>query len=218
MRRDDLMIATAEAIDLSNFNLTEEKVCFRDANFGGLYIPPQEDFSEIDQQTLSTLIQTNHFNPIPGYDEKNLEFFPDDFFLETPYDDLSEAEAHIKFVFEHFKIIDSSYCESIISKLRTFMSVFPSNKKLHGRFEILSGDSCKKFHVDRVGARLIYTCAGPGTQVKTPHGESFITLPTGSAIIAKGTDYPGFKLTTLHRSPPIQYNSTKRFLFIADYQ
>ena len=94
--------------------------------------------------------------------------------------------------------------------------MFDFSSKLNCRFEILSGDSCKKFHVDAVAARMIYTCAGPGTQIRHPERESVFSLPSGSCLIVKGLKYPEFRKVTLHRSPPIENKNIKRFLFIVD--
>ena len=212
------MFAVAEALALSHFNVTENVNSFSKSNIGALYFPPHEGFSEIEQGVLDTLVKKNHVTPLSGYDEKYLEFMPDEIFIEKAFDDSSQAEHFVEYVFNHFDLRDSIHCSNVISKLRTFTSIISSNKKLNCRFEIISGNSCKKFHVDSVDARLIYTCAGPGTQIKLPQEDNHITLPSGSALIAKGEDYPDFKLVTLHRSPPIDGKNIKRFLFIVDFQ
>lgn len=212
------MFVVAEALDLSYFNVTEDQQCFSNSNIGALYFPPHEGFSEIEQGVLDTLVKKNHVTPLSGYDEKYLEFMPNELFIEKAFDDSSQAEHFIENVFNHFDLIDSIHCSNVISKLRTFTSIVSSSKKLNCRFEIISGNSCKKFHVDSVDARLIYTCAGPGTQIKLPDEDDYITLPSGSALVAKGEDYPDFQLVTLHRSPPVEGTGLKRFLFIADFQ
>ena len=211
------MPLVASKIELNRFNVTEEVCLFSDSKYGALYIPPDEGFSEISQSTLKQLVKANNLNPLKDYEKKYLEFFPDDIFIERSFKELKDAEQFIRGFFEHFEDIHSFYCEGVISKLHRFVSISPSNKKVHCRIELVSGDSCKKFHVDNVESRLIYTCAGPGTQIKHPNEDEFETLPTGSALIVKGQKYPEFELTTLHRSPPIAKSNTKRLLFIADY-
>lgn len=212
------MFAAVESTGLSYFNITENPDFFNDPQIGALYFPPEENFSEIEQEVLNLLVEENHKNPLPGYQDHHFEFFPEELFLETAFDCVFEAVKHVHEVFNHFGRIDKTYRDRIISKLITFTSLVHSSKKLHCRFEILSGNSCKRFHVDSVAARLIYTCAGPGTQVKLPDEDEFITLPSGSALIAKGEEYPNFRAVTLHRSPPIEGTNIKRFVFIADYQ
>ncbi|MCM8528635.1 MAG: DUF1826 domain-containing protein [Lentisphaeraceae bacterium] len=212
------MFAVAESNGLSYFNLTEESELFNNPQVGAMYFPPEENFSEIDQQTLKLLVKENQKNPLPGYKDYHFEFFPKELFIETAFDSVLEAEKYIYEVFDHFGKINKAYRDSIISRLRTFTKMVQSSRKLHCRFEILSGNSCKRFHVDSVSARLIYTCAGPGTQIKLPDEDKFITLPSGSVLIAKGEEYPNFRAVTLHRSPPIEGTNIKRFVFIADYQ
>ncbi len=211
------MNAVVESLELSHFNITEERQSFDKPNIGALYFPPHEGFSEIEQGILDSLVKNNHLEPLDGYKEKYLEFFPNELFIEKSFRDISKAEQFIENVFAHFDLIESVHYANILSKLRTFSSTISSKKKLNCRFEIVAGNSCKRFHVDRVGARLIYTCAGSGTQVKLPDEDFFITLPSGSALIVKGEDYPDFEMVTLHRSPPIEEKNIKRFLFIADF-
>jgi hypothetical protein len=212
------MSAVVNALDLSHFRVTEDYKSFSKPNIGALYFPPHERFTEITQNVLDLLVEKNHLKPLDGYDDKYLEFFPNEIFIETAFKDISQAEHFIKNVFNHFDMPDSNHCTDIISKLQTFTSIISPKKKLNCRFEIIAGNSCKRFHVDSVDARLIYTCAGPGTQIKRPDEKQFITLPSGSALIVKGENYQDFKEVTLHRSPPIEGTNTKRFLFIADYQ
>jgi hypothetical protein len=212
------MFVASKSPELSKFNVTEDHSSFSDSSIGALYIPPQDDFIEIEQYVLDALVIKNHQKPLIGYDLSYLEFFPNEIFIERSFTNLSMAEQFIEDIFTQFDTISTLHRDDIISKLQTFASVIPSKKKLNCRFEVLSGNSCKKFHVDEVEARLIYTCAGPGTQVKLPSEEKHITLPSGSALIVKGEDYPEFKEVTLHRSPPIDGTNIKRFLFIADFQ
>lgn len=212
------MTAVVKGHKLYKFNVSEDLSSFRNPQIGAIHIPAHEGFCEIEQSTLDQLVQRNHQSTLPGYEETYLEFFPDEIFIEKSFKNTHDAEQFIEKVFNHFEIIDKSHCRNIIERLRTFTGLINSPKKLNCRFEVISGNSCKKFHVDTVDARLIYTCAGPGTQLKKPEVENFITLESGSALIVKGEEYPEFKLTTLHRSPPIEGKNIKRFLFIADYQ
>lgn len=211
------MTAVPELPNISKFNVTADNSEFINPKCGALYIPPAENFSEISQVTLNKLISLNQTTPFEGIDKYMLEFCPEEIFLEKSFSSTEEATFYVNKFFKHFSIFPAEHQLNIIKRLERFACLIPSQKQLTLRFEVLSGDSCKKFHVDTVEARLIYTCAGPGTQIKLPSNNNFITLPSGSALIAKGSEFPNFQTSTLHRSPPIQDMNIKRFLFIADF-
>lgn len=211
------MTAVPDRPNISQFNVTAENKLFTKPEVGAIYIPPDDDFSEISQSTLKNLISQNQAKPFKDIDEDMLEFCPDEIFIEKAFSSTDDAIVFVREFFRHFSVLDSQYAISIISRLNRFAHIDTSEKKLTLRFEIISGNSCKKFHVDSVSTRLIYTCAGPGTQIKLPDNKNFITLPSGSALIAKGSEFPNFKTVTLHRSPPIENLDIKRFVFIADF-
>lgn len=89
---------------------------------------------------------------------------------------------------------------------------------------IVTDDSCRRFHVDRVGYRFLATYAGPGTEWLPP--ERPRSLPReaatpseisrarcGDVIAAKGDacpDDPGYGL--VHRSPPIEHVGSRRLV------
>ena len=212
------MNAVLKTLNINHFNTTEDPACFNDPEIGALFLGADENFQEIDQQILKDAVEKNQDIPMDGYDINVLECFPEELFIEESFSSIGEAEEFIESFFSNFPAIESKYCSNIMTKLRLFAKLKPLKKKLNCRFEIVSGNSCRKFHIDTVGARLIYTCAGPGTQLKHPDRKLYITLPSGSALIVKGSKYPDFKTVTLHRSPSVQGLGIKRFLFIADYQ
>ena len=89
------------------------------------------------------------------------------------------------------------------------------------RLEIVTGDSCRKFHVDSVLARLICTYRGTGTQygVSTDGAEParVFTVPTGAPVLLRGTLWPGDAPSgLLHRSPPITGTGETRLLLVLD--
>jgi len=211
------MHLVAEKLQMADFNTTENAALFSNPKYGALYIAPENDFEENPQKTLSEILKLNQSNPVDGINIKRLEVTPDEIFLKKSFKDLDEAERFIINFFIHFKLCLPQHYEGIIKKLRNFVKLSNSDKEVHCRLEVLSGDSCRKFHVDNVKSRLIYTCAGPGSQIKHPSKDEFITLPSGSALVVKGFQYPDFKLATLHRSPPIAKNKIKRLLFVVDY-
>ena len=90
------------------------------------------------------------------------------------------------------------------------------------RLEIVTGDSCRKFHADYVSARLITTYCGTGTQwiddadaqrVRNGQEPSQInTLKAGDVGLFKGklaTENPA-----IHRSPPISGTGETRLLLV----
>ena len=92
---------------------------------------------------------------------------------------------------------------------------------LRVRLDVVSGNACRKFHIDAVTARLICTYRGTGTQygVSTDGGEpcSVQTVPTGSPIILRGTRWPEVPISgLLHRSPPIEGTGETRLVLVLD--
>ena len=70
------------------------------------------------------------------------------------------------------------------------------------RLEHETDDSCRKFHVDAVGLRLLCTYAGPGTEWIAPGGKIRRMVAMEVAIF-KGAAFPGVAPRVLHRSPPL---------------
>ncbi len=72
------------------------------------------------------------------------------------------------------------------------------------RLDGVTGDACRKFHVDAVGFRLLVTYAGAGTQwtLADPEAGGHIhDVPAGAVALFRGRTRPGAHV--LHRSPPI---------------
>jgi hypothetical protein len=70
------------------------------------------------------------------------------------------------------------------------------------RLEHVVDDSCRKFHVDAVGLRLLCTYAGPGTEWMDIGGK-VRRMTMMEVAIFKGTAFPGAGPRVLHRSPPL---------------
>ena len=89
------------------------------------------------------------------------------------------------------------------------------------RFDIIKTNSCRKFHMDAVTARLVCTYRGTGTQygVSTDGAEPghIFTVPTGAPILLRGKLWPE-KPTSglLHRSPPIEGTGETRLVLVLD--
>jgi hypothetical protein len=94
--------------------------------------------------------------------------------------------------------------------------------RLEVRLEVVTTDSCRKFHADYVSARLITTYVGPGTEwldaksadqvAKGAEPLRINRMNAGDVGIFKG------KMATLHpaihRSPPIATSGEKRLLLV----
>ncbi len=89
------------------------------------------------------------------------------------------------------------------------------------RLDVISTNSCRKFHVDVVKARLICTYRGTGTQygVSTDGAEpgQILTVPTGAPILLRGKLWPeNPRSGLLHRSPPIAGTGETRLVLVLD--
>jgi hypothetical protein len=90
------------------------------------------------------------------------------------------------------------------------------------RLEAIDDDACRRFHVDRVRARLLCTYRGAGTELAhpAPAGETpepLERLPAGTVTILRGTLWSPREATgLLHRSPPFGRDDTTRLLLVLD--
>ncbi|MDG1315815.1 MAG: DUF1826 domain-containing protein, partial [Paracoccaceae bacterium] len=126
-----------------------------------------------------------------------------------PPDRISEALEQI------CDISDTPDCEErnrLIDDVTKLAKVFADLMKtahLRLRFDVVTTNSCKKFHIDRITARLLCTYRGTGTQygvsIDGPEPDRILTVPTGSPIVLRGSLWPETpKSGILHRSPPIE--------------
>ncbi|UYV37251.1 DUF1826 domain-containing protein [Rhodobacteraceae bacterium D3-12] len=74
------------------------------------------------------------------------------------------------------------------------------------RLDVVNTNACRKFHIDAVTARLVCTYRGTGTHYGLSENghdpQEIMTVPTGSAIVLRGTRWPESPLSgLLHRSP-----------------
>ena len=89
------------------------------------------------------------------------------------------------------------------------------------RFDVVTTNACRKFHVDVVTARLICTYRGTGTQygISTDGTEPrrVLTVPTGAPILLRGSLWPERpKSGLMHRSPPIDGTGETRLVLVLD--
>ncbi|WEF24878.1 DUF1826 domain-containing protein [Paracoccus sp. S3-43] len=108
---------------------------------------------------------------------------------------------------------------SDIAALALMFARIMRNPLMHIRFEAVTTNACRKFHVDQIPARLLCTYRGPGTQfgLKDDSGEVALAgeMRTGDVAVLRGALWPGKEATRLlHRSPPIEGTGDVR-LFLA---
>jgi hypothetical protein len=88
------------------------------------------------------------------------------------------------------------------------------------RLDVIQTNACRKFHYDRVVARLLCSYRGHGTEFGPANGQGAVTrvqaLSTGEAAIFRGTLWPGEGCGLLHRSPPIAGTGETRLLLVID--
>ena len=89
------------------------------------------------------------------------------------------------------------------------------------RFDVITTNACRKFHIDAVTARLICTYRGTGTQYGISSGgaepRQVFTVPTGAPILLRGTLWPEHPVSGLrHRSPPIEGTGETRLVLVLD--
>ena len=138
-----------------------------------------------------------------------------------PPDRISEALEQI------CDISDTPDCEErkrLIDDVTKLAKVFANLMKtahLRLRFDVVTTNSCKKFHIDRITARLLCTYRGTGTQygfsIDGPEPDHILTVPTGSPIVLRGSLWPEPpKSGILHRSPPIEGTGEYRSILVLD--
>ncbi len=101
-----------------------------------------------------------------------------------------------------------------------FVSLTPA-PFLRLRFDVVTTNACRKFHIDAVTARLVCTYRGTGTQygisIEGAEPQRIHTVPTGAPIVLRGTLWPEQpKSGLLHRSPPIEGSGETRLVLVLD--
>ena len=108
-----------------------------------------------------------------------------------------------------------------ITRLSKLFSSLMKVDYIRLRMEVVSTNSCRKFHIDAVKARLICTYRGLGTQYGMSMDgidpKHFKTTPTSSPILLRGTLWTeNNSIMILHRSQPIEGTGETRFVFVID--
>jgi hypothetical protein len=88
------------------------------------------------------------------------------------------------------------------------------------RLDVIQTNACRRFHYDRVVARLLCSYRGHGTEFGPAAAEGEVAqvraLATGDAAIFRGTLWPDEDCGLLHRSPPIAGTGETRLLLVID--
>ncbi len=87
-------------------------------------------------------------------------------------------------------------------RLALRLASLTGSSRVRLRFEHVTNDACRKFHVDVVGLRLLCTYAGVGTEWVDAGGavRRIVTMEVG---VFKGSAYPDGAPRVLHRSPSL---------------
>ena len=112
----------------------------------------------------------------------------------------------------------------LISEIKLFADIFTQlipSKYLKLRLDVVTGNACRKFHIDAITARMVCTYRGTGTQygfADNGHApDRIFTVPTGSPIFLRGTKWPAeSSAPLLHRSPPIEGTGEPRLVLVLD--
>ena len=105
--------------------------------------------------------------------------------------------------------------------LGTLFAGLMKARYLRLRFDVVTTNACRRFHIDAVTARLVCTYRGTGTQygISTDGDEPrrVFTVPTGARILLRGTLWPEQPRSgLLHRSPPIEGTGETRLVMVLD--
>lgn len=127
-------------------------------------------------------------------------------------------------VCEAARVTGSPECARFIDDIAALGAIFErlmAAPYLRLRLDVVKTNACRKFHLDNVSARLVCTYRGVGTQYGTSAGggepERVFTVPTGSPMILRGTQWPTHPPSgVLHRSPPIEGTGETRLLLVLD--
>ncbi|PZX09929.1 uncharacterized protein DUF1826 [Palleronia aestuarii] len=107
-----------------------------------------------------------------------------------------------------------------IATLADIFSTVMGATYLRLRLDVVDTNACRRFHIDRLTARLICTYRGTATQYGTAReGDpgTIHTVPTGTPFLMRGTLWPARPDPGLvHRSPPIEGSGKTRLILVLD--
>ncbi len=108
-----------------------------------------------------------------------------------------------------------------VAALADIFARLMQSRYLQLRFDVVTTNACRKFHIDAVTARLVCTYRGTGTQygISTDGAEPrrIFTVPTGAPVLLRGKLWPEQPRSgLLHRSPPIEGTGETRLVLVLD--
>lgn len=115
-------------------------------------------------------------------------------------------------------------CARLIEDVTDLSHMFADlmqTQHLRLRLEAVTGNACRKFHVDAITARLVCTYRGTGTQYgiggQGADPKRVFTVPTQAPILLRGSLWPEHPASgLLHRSPPIEGTGETRLVLVLD--
>ena len=116
---------------------------------------------------------------------------------------------------------ERDWLQKDVAALAGMFAGLMSARFLRLRLDVVTTNSCRKFHIDAITARLICTYRGTGTQygisANREDPSDILTVPTGAPILLRGTLWPETPSAgLLHRSPPIEGKGETRLILFLD--
>jgi len=116
---------------------------------------------------------------------------------------------------------ERDWLQKDVAALAGMFADLMSTRFLRLRLDVVTTNSCRKFHIDAITGRLICTYRGTGTQygisVNREDPSDIVTVPTGAPILLRGTLWPATPSSgLLHRSPPIEGTGETRWILVLD--
>lgn len=194
----------------------------KDAAIGVGVADAPEGLSAIQQPGCAAAIWRRH--PLPGFqswiDALEPERLPKARVILRP-ENVREAAVQIC---DAFGTPDCAERAKLIDDTAALADIFAGLMRapyLRLRFDVVTTNACRKFHIDAVTARLVCTYRGTGTQygISTDGAEPrrIFTVPTGAPILLRGTLWPERPNSgLLHRSPPIEGTGETRLVLVLD--
>lgn len=140
---------------------------------------------------------------------------------------LSELEARLDSLCQEAKYTPAAARATLVrdvANLADHYAAIMQLDKVQVRLEVVTTDSCRKFHADYVKARLISTYIGTGTQwiegadvarvAKGAEPSRINMLEAGDVGLFKGKMWS--ETPAIHRSPPIGDTDEQRLLLVLD--
>ena len=193
-----------------------------DAAIGVGVADTPEGLSAIHRQGCAAVIWRRH--PLPSFqswiDALEPEQLPQARVILRP-EDVREATRKIC---DSSGMPETSERKRLIDDTAALADIFAElmrAKYLRLRFDVVTTNACRKFHIDAMTARLVCTYRGTGTQygISTDGAEPrhIFTVPTGVPILLRGTLWPQHPPSgLLHRSPPIEGTGETRAVLVLD--